>query len=484
MPVWEIVVICFIPLYGWGVFFLLSPLVDFLQRRAKANACYKSEQFVSFKVGYVNYFCGPVGIGKSTCASGFVNLLSKVLSDKAKAKVIEVQGIFPNLDFNDVNSVISMAFNQAHITNSDMILDFLCEHLEGFNDLLQGKFYNNYLFPQSLYSVFRDYIDAYLAVLRNRYVYFNRQAFYCWVTDTWAMDYFPDMVDLNNRRIKKDYRVMRYSIIFEDEKTLDKKSTDFASVAKNKAGADKFYRLIRHLGRGSQYYVCTAQDFNRVVKEERELATGVFSIMQRKELPLMSLKEILVSFGLDFLLRFQVFYLGICNSFYSARLSSLSKKLEAIKKAGLKPSKGFVDKITALSKAPSLKASRLRGLVSKLQSVQKSFFADEYISYKGLWYTNSDDVGKSPKDCVSPCWKIDLVFPLSWCYGSIDTYSFSCVGDYLSKMSKNCRDYYNPDDHRIPYESDEDYYRYLDSVLSKDGFGSGADYEPSSSSDW
>jgi hypothetical protein len=140
------------------------------------------------------------------------------------------------------------------------------------------------------------------------------------------------------------------------------------------------------------------------------------------------------------------------------------------KKANVEPDKKLTDKYRKCMDSASLKVNRLRDWQKHIKDLQNDFFADSYISYKGIYYTSADDVGKASKDCTSACFNVDLVFPLCYAYGSVDTYSFSIVSDYLVQSSKDCNDWYNPQDHKIPYESDDKFDSFMKGVLNKNGF--------------
>lgn len=332
LPVWEWVVICLCPLYAWALFFALNPVVYWFQRKGKADACVRTEDFLSSSAfGLVTYLCGNIGAGKTTCASAICNMLSKVKKQQAIAMANKVQSIMADVDFNEINDVIGLAFFRHQLTNSDAIMNFLLDNDKVLDSKVEGRFYDNRLYPQSYVSLLRDYIDAELALLRDNYVYFNRRKFYCWENDRWAMDYVPSMIDVKDRYESSDYRIQRYSVIFEDEKILSGKSNlNYKDVASENGGGDEFFRLIRHLGKGTIHYISTAQDFNRVVKQERELATGVFYIRKRTEMPLMSLEEIFVNIAYDFIGRYQVFYLGISESIRSGSCKGLSNVFSVV----------------------------------------------------------------------------------------------------------------------------------------------------------
>lgn len=120
-----------------------------------------------------------------------------------------------------------------------------------------------------------------------------------------------------------------------------------------------------------------------------------------------------------------------------------------------------------LSQSNAVKESKVRSAMSFLQARMAYFFADSYIQYKGEYYTCADDVGKEQGQTKSPVIKADMVFPLCYAYGSVDTYSFSILNDYLSARSIKSSDFYDPMDHYVPYEDDDSFDKYMKSIICK-----------------
>lgn len=469
-----------VPLYAFLVWLVLSPFVGWLQRAGKAKACLRTERFLrSGYFGLATCFSGNIGAGKTTCASAVSNVLSKILRENASNKVAEIRLLLSDVDFNIVDKVVSSAFFDVHLTNTDAIMDFLLTRFPELSDRIEGQFYDTALYPVTRVSLLRDYIDAELAVLRNRYVYFIRRMFYCWPTDSWSMRFDSSMIDIKDRCLSCDYKIQRYSVVFEDEKTLgDKTSLNFSAVAKADGGGDSWIRLIRQLGKGSIFYLTTCQDFGRIVKEERELFTGIFYIVRRKELRLFSAEEIFVDVAFDLLGRLSVFLDGIREAFRVARFRRVSDRLAVFSGASalvssddgfsVSPSASLLEEAERLSSSVPLRVSRIRSLMKGLLDRRNRIFADSYISYCGSYWTSADDVGRAPADCRSFCApKLDLVFPLCFAYGSVDTYSFSIVNDYLSLVSVRKADFYDPADRSVPRESDEEFSRFVRGVLVK-----------------
>lgn len=470
MPVWFWVVLAFLclPVVSLLLFVSLSPLVSFFQRRSIAKACVRTENFLrSPSFGLVTYICGNIGAGKTTCGSAICNVLSKIKREQANLRAGEIRTVFAGLDFNKVDSVIALAF-KSKFTNTDAVLDFLFRHFPDVRGFVRGKFYDDGLYPVSYTSLLRDYVDSVVALVRNRYVYFNRRKFYCWTTDTWAMNYTPDMIDLKDRYEGSDYRIQRYTVIFEDEKILSGKvSTNYQEVAKEDGGGDTFLRLIRQLGKGTIHYISTAQDFTRVVKSERELATGVLYVRKRTEIPVVDLKSVFLQMAMEAVSRFSGLVDGFVDSVNSSRYGRLDRRVKMCEAVGVPPSPALLAKRAKCSSLRSKSASWSKRVLSRLSVSLARLNADGYIRYKGVYYTCADDVGKPKEECSGAVLDCDLTFPVRYAYGSTDTYAFSVLNDYLSLRSVKSSDWYDPSDHFIPRENPRDFADYFRGVLSK-----------------
>lgn len=466
----QILLVSLIPIYALVYFLIFSPVLTYCQRYGYAKGVLNTKNFVASPYfGLITYVCGNIGCGKTTCSSGLVNILADIKKEQAFKKIDDIRIIFNNVDFNEIDSLILVAFKELKINNSNLLLNYLLENHNDLRDKLLNKYYDAGLYPVSYISLLRDYIDAYLAILRNNYCYFWNRKFYCYSTKNWAMPYNPDMIDIKNRSLEKDYSILRYTTIFEDEKALTGKvSTEAFAVAREDGGADVFYRLIRHFGKGTIHTIITAQDFGRIVKQERELATGVFYIEKREEHLGYSLKSVFIDFAIDFLERYQIFYLGILNSIGQARLSSINKKIDSLKKYDLV----IPDKLNAnfekYSRLSSLKESKIKKILSKLNNAKNKIFADGFISYKGKYFTNPDDVERAESEYSSNVFKEKFIFPLCFCYGSSDTYNFSILHDYLVNESEShLYDDIDFDSQKVPDIDDKNFDMFISSVLDK-----------------
>ena len=459
-----------IPLGCLAYFILFSFVVSHYQLTGYASACISTEKFIkSGWFGLIVYIYGQIGAGKTTCAAGITNMLSKIKKEQAIEKLESVKDKLPEVDFNLVNEIINRAFYEVHLTNSDLICNLIYSMYPELEKICEGKFYNNYLYPDSYSTLLKDYIQAYIALIRNNYVYFLRRKFFSWNTNNWAMNYLPGMIDIKERFIHLDYRVQHYSTIFVDEKILDgnTKNTEYMSISKEDGGTDTFLRLIRHLGKKSIHYIVTLQDFNRSVKQERELATGIIHIQKRNELSLYSLANLFRKMIIDYLTRWKFFIDEFKQNIYDQKKKKLYKIIDLFDNQEIEVPDYLINRINKYDIDVSSSPSKIKAVIKKLVQIEERTFADSFINYEANYYTSDDDVGKTKKECESGFLKLNLCFPLSWCYGSVDTYSFSALDDFLSNHSYDFNDYYDPDNNSIPNESEKEFRKSMLKILMK-----------------
>ena len=167
---------------------------------------------------------------------------------------------------------------------------------------------DNYLSYIDGYQMLRDYINAYIALLRNNYVYFVNRKFYSHITHNYARDYDEKLLDIKDAYLSKKYGIDLYSVLFWDEVALsDNKSTNFQAFASNDAGSDAFLRLVRQIGKETLDVVKTVQDVSRIVKAERELLTSVVSVEGRHEIIISKFKFKIYSLVKKLLIKYNDF---------------------------------------------------------------------------------------------------------------------------------------------------------------------------------
>ena len=391
------------------------------QRKVLARLCEDTEDYITYNLGYVVFVDGNIGAGKTTLSAGITNMRSYQYQLDALDKINEIVNILYYVDFSYVDSVINLAFNTIHITNADMIISILYdpklidEELfkaakikpqEDFQKLFKGN-YNDYLTVSSKNSLLRDYIDAELAILRNNYVYFPFRKFYSRITDNYSMPFLNKMYDLKISFEEKVFSVFRYSIIFDDEKALTKSNVNWQSNRKEDGGGDMFLRLIRQMGKEHITYITTIQNFGRADLIERELADTILHVVKCKVINPHKLT-----------IAYYQFLIKLLNVALKIRLKFSKNKDKALKRE-----------------------KKIKKLKFNLHSKINYLNAAAFIRYQGYHYSSKDDYGKALQDCLGFATKFSLVFPLQYCYGSIDTFAYSVLYDVMSLNAINSSNY-------------------------------------------
>jgi hypothetical protein len=351
----------------------------------------------------VCYICGSIGVGKTTFGCGLTNTLTDILIDQAIRTIKNITIIFYDVDFRKMDGIILSYFNDGVFGEQKIIRRILTE--KEYKEAFNGKEYDSFMKIVPAVSLIKEYITAQLAIYRNNYVYYYQSGFYSIITKNNAMPFLPEMMDIKNRIKDKDYAILPYSIIFEDEKQIGKrKANNFQATAKEDGGASLFLRLIRQMGQSSMFYITTSQEFDGSDKHERNLATSIIFITARKNINLYILT--------NFILRIiKGFWEYIFNLRYDFKDVSLLDRY--------KPK------------------SNVKRMIFKIEQRLRFNYSKSYLKYDCIVYHSPKDVDKNIHYTTYGAQKASLVFPIKYCFGSIDTYAFKSVQEYLMENSKS-----------------------------------------------
>lgn len=456
----KVILLSLIPVYMLVYTFLFGFLFEKIYRMALGKKSYETKNTVDTRIGLVVYLCGQIGCGKTTLGSAICNDLALILIEKAKDTIQDIMLALPELDFKKIDSIIEDCY-QKKLSNPDKILVILLEKSRPQTKYQVEGYYYDYLFPETKISKLKDYIKAKIALIRDNYVYFTRRNFYSWTNDRWAMNYDSSMLEIKTRHQNKDYKIADYCVIFEDEKILSGTDSLHSSlVAKEDGGKSTYFRIIRHIGKNNVRYITSCQDFSRDVKEERELATDIIYIEERKEIPVFSFKAVFDNLAFDFINNLISLKSGIRSIINLSKIKGLEKEILLLESRSLDTSKEK-EIIQDIKDSEGLNLKERKKL-SKLNQRIKKNFSDSYIRYKTNHYNSATDYDKK----VEPL-KLDFCFPLAFAYGSCDTYAFSFIGDTLSLESIEKQDWYNSLDDSIPVTSIEKQAESVEKILKK-----------------
>ena len=390
-----------------------------------------------------------------------------------KGQVIDSKGFLLSDSFEKIpvfNKSIEYCRDKDGIIKFDdffnPLVDKEVDETEQARDLV---YVDNYLSYVDGYQMLRDYIAAYVALLRNNYVFFINRKFYSHITHNYAYDFDEKLLDIKDCFLAKQYSVNMYSSLFWDEVALSgNKSTNFQQYAANDTGSDAFLRLVRQIGKNTINVIKTIQDTDRMVKAERELLTSVMFINTRHEIVISKFKFTILKFFYKLLIKYNNYLTEQISAIKSYKLKVKSKKIarKLIDFDETNPDKEVIKYFNDLKNKYDSRSTKLRFLLNKLSNKIDKLFASGILAYKGTLYYNADDVGKSN---LAKNRKIDftLFFPIRYCYGSTDTYAYSIIGDYLQIRSKDFNNYVE-DSNEYPESISNNREIFVTKILTKD----------------
>lgn len=355
-----------------------------------------TEPFVE-RLGHVVLVCGRVGSGKSTCSAGLANVATKLNMANAQKRIDDIRLMLSDIDFDALDSVIITAFKQKRY-NTDFVIA-----KSGLKKKFEKEVYDDGVHFYYYIELLRDYIDAFMAVLRNNYVYFLNSEFFNRVTKNYAMKLDHDSTAIRNRYASKNYNLFRYATIFEDEVLLKSgNNQNWQKVAAEDPGNDVFLELIRHIGKGTIRYIAVAQDFNRFIKNRREFATNILDMYNIKIIKNSPIQK------------------WLYNSLFS-----IFSYIDRFLKDSF--SKKFYSKHFS-------KQNLIRTIMAKLKYKLSKLEGKDYVKYQGVMYFSHEDFRKENPRCGKI--PFSIYFPLLYSFGSLNTYEYSAVHDVLSNDAR------------------------------------------------
>lgn len=390
-------------------------------------------------------FSGLQGSGKSTCGAGAATMQSKLFLERALNRIQEIRCIFYKIDFSELDGMIQFAFEHKRY-NTDFIVISIFTASENYRKAFGSGSVDDGVNHVSKLELFRDYIDASIAVLKSNPVYFINSQFYNHYTKKYALELTHGSTSIRDRYLSKDWSIYRYSVIFEDEVLIGSgNNQNRDQEAASDPGVDAFLQLIRHIGKGNLKYFMVAQDFERLNKARREL---VNSIVDMKGFKNIKTKPLAIWFW--------SVILGIVK--YLDRFIKDSTP------------KAFYEKHWK-------EVNFFRTTIAKISMKIRHLEGYSYIRYAATIYTSAKDYRKSPDQMTSVAINCHLFYPAVWCWGSINTHEYSSVYDVLSFESRDSKVVSNIDPVPSPAVREE----YAKQILRKRGTVSAEKSRPTTS---
>ena len=350
-------------------------------------------------LGYIIGVGGHVGAGKSTSVAGITTFMENYVASQAEEKLEYVQTIINKYNFTKLNNYLDSLFydeKMQKVINGSLPLieDY------AYDDDYHITYYDG-IKEHTYEDLFKDYIEAYLALKRNNFVFCNIK-FDSVVTGNRAFELKGSDFKIKDRFLEKDYRLRRYSIFFYDEATLDtdKINLNWQKTGQEDSGTIEHLRLFRHYYKGKSYYFTTLQNPGRLVKAERELFNSIIMIKDKEDLEQFKrIKHIIkvANWCNETAHNFKLKLRGFFHVRYNANKRSLYKNIKRLL------------------------------LVAKDRLDSK-----DYLRY----YVDIYDTAKEADNGSRNAYSTKLILPKKWCYGPIDTYEYAYQYDAAVAESK------------------------------------------------
>lgn len=364
-----------------------------------AKKQFKKSREILSDSGHIIGIGGHVGVGKTTSTSGYVSFFESYVAGLAYDKIDYVQTIINKMDFTKLNNELDKFYFDE---KPEVIFNTVYPLIEEY--IGEDEYYYAYddgIKIHSYEELIKDYIEAYMAIKRNNYVFCNIK-FDSVITGQRAFDLKGSDLKIKERFWAEDYRLRRYSVFFYDEATLDPDKLNFnwQQTASDDSGTIEHLRLFRHYFKGKSYYLTTLQNPKRLVKAERELFTSIFMIQDKFDVE--TFKRIK-----------RIFKIISWINEKTHMISTIAKRILHI------PLKNN-------------KKSLYKNIKRFTMQVLDRLNSKDYVAYDIEVFRTAENAEERSNGDFSTT----VVYPKKWCYGPIDTYEYSYQYDSAVQKSK------------------------------------------------
>ena len=386
----------------FGVYLLCCYLFIFFKdlfRFLKVKKGFKYTVYYCEKeLGHVFSVSGDIGSGKTTGTAGLITCLEYILMNKINEMTNKSFLNLYDLDFNVLEQIIEQAYVDG--INKYQLLEMLLESLD------QDEARGSILDKETVKTLLFNFIEAKYRLFDANFVMSNFP-FKSNLTGSISKAFKVDYLNLNNiySGIDINYPVPNYLIVAIDEANTDsnKKSTNFMSYSKEDTGFSTALRLARNMHKGTFYLIYVMQNAERLVKEEREIFVNNLNMQ-----------------GLEIVTYFK--FVEVVLDLFNF-MNNLFEKIVAL---------FHFRKKEMYMKKPNL----FRKVRYKLSLLASKLFTKSYVVYTVRNYKDVDDIGKENNDNNIYYESFDFVFPITYVFGTVDTFYYKFVQEYLEMNSK------------------------------------------------
>jgi len=360
------------------------------------------------KLGLINTVSGKIGAGKSILCSCFTQLFTLKIIERLQNQMYEIERVLIEVDFAKLESIVH-GYEDLSIDNLNDKFDEILNHYRKLDD--KGNLYYinnldmiyfNYIDKKDRIKLLKRWIECYLHLQRDCYVFANVRTFNH-ITSSYSYPFDNEWMHL---KITTDFPLIKNSIFFEDDKSLYSSNLAFMKKIHEDTGSDVFMRLFRHLFEETSYYIVSLQDVSRWIKHEREISTN--HVYVEKSFVVGNFKTL-------------NFILDLVDKFFSSIYWLLKK---------IYKNERYYNNLNFFKK-----------VFYKIDLFKSYLFSKSYVMSKCIIYDDIEKVGKDLKDDDPGCYKFNFVAPVYYYFANLDSHTFKEVYNYVySKSNKKYSD--------------------------------------------
>lgn len=389
-------------------------LKDFRDRKYAKKLYNITTNYIFKNVGPNIAITAKVRAGKTTSASAITHVLTLKLKQDILEKRELMQNVILTINYLTLdNDILSMhpkvsnnKFNTCQVVTSTLLEKYK-EHL--FRTKEDGTtvniYYNDHINLRSFVELFKTYVEATYWNIENNFVMSN-VTIRSRITNTESIDLKNEFIELKNQYRDNYFFLRRYCVFVYDETGVfnDKRSENWQSAANADSGTSIFYSLTGHIFKETSYTINIIQNFERWLKSERELNSVIFEPTGFKIIG--NLK------------------------FYDKLLNFVSAVLNLLMRIRMKFMKKYKRENYYYS------PNRFKRLQLKILDLRNLNLSESYLSYKFKVYKKASYLNKTKNEEDPYYDEFDFVFPITYCWGTVDTHYYSFLYDQLLVNAK------------------------------------------------
>lgn len=379
------------------VFFAIKTLIikfDIFYKSLKA----KREYFDSLNF-FNNFGCvfgigGKIGAGKTTLLALLSNIYNIDVRRKLMRKLEEIKIKLPYVPFNRIDIEFKEAILQGQ--TFDQIRNDLLKKYQ--DDYKLREFNYDYLNYTENLKLLSDYMYYMYHYLRDNHVMSNIKV-YDHISGSYSYMYSDEYIKLKDGNL---FPIDNYTFIFNDEGALTNSNKNAISKLNQDDGSDVFDRLCRNASGGTIYKATTTQDITRLQKLEREIMVNIIYVLNHS-------------------------ICGVSRMY----LKSLARKKRIIEKMyslvlRFKKDILYPDKFNWFRKQLKL-----------IQDKENKHINNSFIRFDVAVYNDPEKSGKKITEDMedSENYYASITGPINYAWGTVNSYSFSKMFDYLRERS-------------------------------------------------